>query len=373
MSDMTREIEYGGSARPIIDVSLRNVSKRFGDVVAVDSIDLDIYDGEFFSLLGPSGCGKTTTLSLLAGFEVPDKGRIFLRGDDVTAIPAFKRDVNTVFQNYELFPHMTVFDNLAYGLRMKKVPKAEAAERVAEMLEIVQLTDQGQRKPRELSGGQQQRVALARALVNRPAALLLDEPLSALDVKLRKQMQFELKQLQMVVGTTFIYVTHDQEEAMVMSDRLAVMNAGRILQVGRPLEIYEAPSSEFVAEFIGSLNVISFPAIGGADGNLAALPAGGRIALDRDRTGAGVMAVAVRPERMRLRAPDDVPDDGSYLPAAVSLVDFRGQTWHFVLETALGTVSAVAVNDDSTQRWKPGDRLLACWPEDAAVTLPSAG
>ena len=368
---MTRRIEADAAGAPIVDVSLREVCKSFGDVVAGDSIDPDIYDGEFFSLLGPSGCGKTTTLSLLAGFEVPDEGRIFLRGEDVTAIPAFKRDVNTDFQNYELFPHMTVFDNVAYGLRMKKVPKAEATERVAEMLEIVQLTDQGQRKPRELSGGQQQRVALARALVNRPAALLLDEPLSALDVKLRKQMQFELKQLQMVVGTTFIYVTHDQEEAMVMSDRLAVMNAGRILQVGTPLEIYEAPSSEFVAEFIGSLNIISFPAAMGTDGSLAALPAGARIALGGDRS--GIMALAVRPERIRLRRAGDAPDKGSYLPATVSVVDFRGQTWRFVLETTLGTISAVAVNDDATRRWQPGDRLLACWTEDDAVALPSAG
>src|SRR5436190_20427850 len=241
-----------------VAISLEGVAKRFGSVAAVEATTLDIREGEFFSMLGPSGCGKTTTLRMIAGFEVPDEGRVLLRGADVTNVPPNQRNVNTVFQHYALFPHMNVFDNVAFGLELKKVPRGERRERVAEMLRIVQLEGMEKRKPQQLSGGQQQRVALARALVNRPAALLLDEPLGALDVKLRKQMQLELKRIQHELGTTFVYVTHDQEEALAMSDRIAVMNGGLVEQIGDPREIYERPRTAFVADFIGSLNALEF-------------------------------------------------------------------------------------------------------------------
>jgi putative spermidine/putrescine transport system ATP-binding protein len=238
------------------DVRLAGVRKTYGDVVAVDGVDLEIAPGEFFTLLGPSGSGKTTTLRLIAGFERPDEGRIELHGRDVTRVPPYERDVNTVFQDYALFPHMTVAENVGYGLRVKGVPRRERARRVAEALELVQLPNVGGRKPIQLSGGQRQRIALARSLVNRPRVLLLDEPLGALDLKLRQEMQIELKRIQQDVGLTFVYVTHDQEEALTMSDRLAVFNEGRIEQLGAPAEVYERPATEFVAGFIGVSNVI---------------------------------------------------------------------------------------------------------------------
>jgi putative spermidine/putrescine transport system ATP-binding protein len=255
-------------------VTLQQVTKRFGgevgkrvaksapgavvdgQVVAVDGIDLEIADGEFFSMLGPSGSGKTTTLRMIAGFELPTSGRILLHGEDVSNRPPFERDVNTVFQDYALFPHMTVADNVAYGLVVRKVAKAERARRVGEALEMVRLTGFDRRRPSQLSGGQRQRVALARALVNRPAVLLLDEPLGALDLKLREEMQIELKTIQQQVGITFIYVTHDQEEALTMSDRLAVFNRGRIEQVGAPADVYERPATAFVAGFVGTSNLL---------------------------------------------------------------------------------------------------------------------
>lgn len=237
-------------------IELVNVSKNFGDVVAVNGIDLKIVDGEFFSLLGPSGCGKTTTLRMIAGLETMTSGEILLHGKSVGEVPSFKRPVNTVFQNYALFPHLTVERNVAFGLEMKKVPKDEIITRVAEALEMVQMSDYVHRKPSQLSGGEQQRIALARALVNRPEVLLLDEPLGALDLKLRKDMQLELKQLQERVGITFIYVTHDQEEALTMSDRIAIMNEGKILQIDSPEEIYENPGTRFVADFIGESNFL---------------------------------------------------------------------------------------------------------------------
>jgi putative spermidine/putrescine transport system ATP-binding protein len=238
------------------DIRLIDLAKRYGEVRAVDGVSLDIAKGEFFTLLGPSGSGKTTTLRLIAGFELPDEGRVELDGADVTGAPAYARDVNTVFQDYALFPHMTVRENVEYGLRIKKVPKAERRARAEEALGIVRLPDVGARKPAQLSGGQRQRVALARAIVNRPKVLLLDEPLGALDLKLRLQMQSELKHIQSEVGITFVYVTHDQEEALTMSDRLAVFDEGRIVQVGVPAEIYEHPATAFVAGFVGTSNVL---------------------------------------------------------------------------------------------------------------------
>ncbi len=281
--------------RELPAVRLSGVVKRFGDVAAVDGIDLEIADGEFFSMLGPSGSGKTTTLRMIAGFEVPTEGKIELHGRDITGVPPFDRDVNTVFQDYALFPHMSVGDNIAYGLMVRKVAPDERRRRLSEALRMVRLEGYEQRRPGQLSGGQRQRVALARALVNRPRVLLLDEPLGALDLKLREEMQIELKSIQQQVGITFIYVTHDQEEALTMSDRLAVFNNGRIEQVGSPAEVYEHPATTFVAGFVGTSNLLT--------GDSA------RAVVGRD----GVFTV--RPEKIRLADPDQAPaaDEGSAL------------------------------------------------------------
>jgi putative spermidine/putrescine transport system ATP-binding protein len=277
-------------------VEMRNVTKRFTAVVAVDAVDLDVESGEFFSMLGPSGSGKTTMLRMIAGFEMPSAGTIRLGGVDVTRLPPFDRDVNTVFQDYALFPHMTVERNIEYGLKVRKVPRAERRTRVGDALATVRLEGYGQRRPSELSGGQRQRVALARALVNRPRVLLLDEPLGALDLKLRGEMQIELKEIQRQVGITFIFVTHDQEEALTMSDRIAVFNAGRIEQIGTPAELYERPTSPFVAGFVGTSNLLT--------GDLA------------DRVLGVRGTFTVRPERITLvalgtaaAAPPPGPDD----------------------------------------------------------------
>src|SRR5436309_15577078 len=291
----------GSSGR--VAIALTGVSKSFGAAPAVNDVTFEIEDGEFFSLLGPSGCGKTTRLRMIAGFETPDAGRVVLRGTDVTTVPANRRPVNMVFQQYALFPHMSIYDNVAFGLRVKRVPRAEHAARIGDLLRIVALEGYEKRRPRQLSGGQQQRVALARALVNRPAALLLDEPLGALDVKLRKQMQLELKRIQHELGTTFVYVTHDQDEALAMSDRIAVMNGGRVEQIGAPREIYEHPSSAFVADFIGSLNALEFTAqelVGGlavmrlGERERIVVPVGPEIRVGES------FRVAVRPERIEL-------------------------------------------------------------------------
>src|SRR3712207_594541 len=239
------------------DIELEGVTKRFGDTVAVDALDLAIPRGTFFALLGPSGCGKTTTLRMVGGFEDPTEGRVRLAGRDVTDVPPFRRDVNTVFQSYALFPHLDVRRNVAFGLERRKVPRDEARRRVAEALELTQLTGMEQRRPAQLSAGQQERVALARALVNRPQALLLDEPLGALDLRLRRQLQLELKRIQAEVGITFVHVTHDQEEAMTMADTIAVMNEGRIEQAGGPADLYERPQTEFVAGFLGISNLVA--------------------------------------------------------------------------------------------------------------------
>jgi putative spermidine/putrescine transport system ATP-binding protein len=271
------------------DISVRGLTKRYGDVVAVDGIDLDIHPGEFFTMLGPSGSGKTTTLRMIAGFEIPDEGTIQLAGEDVSRLPPYDRPVNTVFQDYALFPHMTVQQNVEYGLMVKKVKKGERRERAAEALEMVRLAGYGDRKPAQLSGGQRQRVALARAIVNRPKVLLLDEPLGALDLKLRQQMQIELKSIQREVGITFVYVTHDQEEALTMSDRLAVFNDGRIEQVGPPADVYEHPQSEFIAGFVGVSNVI-----------------------ERDGR-----RYTVRPEKINLLEDGDVAEEGSHVEDGV--------------------------------------------------------
>ena len=259
---------------PTVDVKLVDVVKKFGETVAVDHIDLEVEDGEFFSLLGPSGCGKTTTLRMIGGFEEPTSGLIELQGQDVTWLPPYRRNVNTVFQNYALFPHLTIFENVAFGLRRKGAKDSEVKRRVKDMLALVELPGFEARKPTQISGGQAQRVALARALINKPAVLLLDEPLGALDLKLRKQMQVELKRIQQEVGITFIYVTHDQEEAMTMSDRIAVMNRGRYEQLGEPEVLYERPTTRFVAGFLGVSNLPG--ADDGADGSVTRRRTAGR-------------------------------------------------------------------------------------------------
>jgi spermidine/putrescine transport system ATP-binding protein len=291
-------------------VRLQDLVKEFGErradqrVRAVDGVSLDIAEGEFFALLGPSGCGKTTTLRMIAGFEQPDGGEVLLRGQPMRGVPAFHRPVNTVFQDFALFPHMTVMQNVMFGLRMAKVPVKEAKQRAQEALELVRLPHVAERKPHMLSGGQRQRVAVARALVNRPAVLLLDEPLGALDLKLRKAMQFELKTLQQQVGITFVYVTHDQEEALTMADRIAVMSEGKVLQVGPPDDIYERPTSRFVADFIGETNFID-GRMKARDGRLAAVEAEGGAVVwgelrDHDLAVGDAAALAVRPEKLSI-------------------------------------------------------------------------
>jgi spermidine/putrescine transport system ATP-binding protein len=302
-----------------IAVELRDVVKEFAEpekkgeaFAAVNHVDLQINDGEFFSLLGPSGCGKTTSLRMIAGFELPTSGEVFLHGKPMGKTPPYQRPVNTVFQSYALFPHMSIFDNVAFGLQMKSVNKADIAPRVKEALTMVRLPGYENRKPKQLSGGQQQRVALARALVNRPEVLLLDEPLGALDLKLRKEMQLELKTLQREVGITFIYVTHDQEEALTMSDRIAVMNKGKLLQVGNSLDIYEDPNCRFVADFIGETNFINGTVLSVADGKAEFEADGLRMLANASAdVRPGMPAtLAVRPERVRLSSeqPSDTPN-----------------------------------------------------------------
>jgi putative spermidine/putrescine transport system ATP-binding protein len=289
-----------------------------GDVVAVDGIDLEIRDGEFFSMLGPSGSGKTTTLRMIAGFELPTAGRVYLHGADVTRKPPFERDVNTVFQDYALFPHMSVGDNVAYGLTVRKVPKPERVRRVGEALEMVRLAGYERRRPSQLSGGQRQRVALARALVNRPRVLLLDEPLGALDLKLREEMQIELKAIQQEVGITFVYVTHDQEEALTMSDRLAVFNRGRVEQVGSPADLYERPTTAFVAGFVGTSNLLrgdAAKALVGSEG-----------------------LFTVRPEKIRLADPGaPVADDEVGADGTIRAVVYLGPDTRYIVALDAGS------------------------------------
>src|SRR4051794_31914179 len=287
-----------------VAIAPTRVSKSFAGVAAVDDVTLEIRDGEFFSLLGPSGCGKTTTLRMIAGFETPDSGRVDLHGTDVTTVPANRRPVNMVFQHYALFPHMSIYDNVAFGLKVKRIPRDEHAARIGALLRIVSLGGYERRRPRQLSGGEQQRVALARALVNEPAALLLDEPLGALDVKLRKQMQLELKEIQARTRTTFVYVTHDQEEALTMSDRIAVMNGGLVEQIAGPRELYEHPASPFVAGFIGTSNLLALR-VDTARAGLVAMNLGEdeRLLARSQATPGETVQITVRPEKIKLGEP----------------------------------------------------------------------
>src|SRR5260221_2383685 len=335
-------------------IELAGVSKEFRtrrDVVAaVRTMDLQIAEGEFFSLLGPSGCGKTTTMRMIAGFEDPTTGTVRLRGRDVTGDPPNKRDVNMVFQSYALFPHMDVFENVAFGLRRRQVHKDEITSKVSEMLEIVDLTGRENRRPRELSGGQQQRVALARALVNHPSALLLDEPLGALDLKLRQAMQVELKRIQREVGITFVYVTHDQNEALTMSDRIAVMNDGIIEQLGSPRDIYEHPASRFVAGFIGTSNLLTgtVSTVSGGEAVITAGP-GERIVVatgDRQVSPGDELEVTVRPEKMRISRAAPGPS-GCALRGTVTEVVYLGTATNFNVTTSTGADGVVFVQNAS--------------------------
>jgi putative spermidine/putrescine transport system ATP-binding protein len=330
------------------DIRLRGLRKHYGDVAAVDGVDLDVARGEFFTMLGPSGSGKTTTLRLIAGFEQPDGGTVELAGREVAALPPYARDVNTVFQDYALFPHMSVGENVEYGLRIKKVAREERRRRAVEALELVRLTGYEARKPSQLSGGQRQRVALARAIVNRPRVLLLDEPLGALDLKLRQQMQTELKRIQREVGITFVYVTHDQEEALTMSDRLAVFNDGRIEQVGAPAEVYERPANEFVAGFVGISNV---------------LERGGR-------------RFTVRPEKVRVMAAGETPPAGLHTePGKVAEVAYAGMVTRFTIALdAGGELQVVRQNLETTSAEAAGERgrqVLIGWRDDQTAAISS--
>jgi spermidine/putrescine transport system ATP-binding protein len=355
------------------DVRLESVTKRFGDFTAVDDLSLAVNHGEFFSLLGPSGCGKTTTLRMIGGFEDVTAGSIFLGDRDVTDLPPFVRPVNTVFQNYALFPHLDVFENIAFGLRRRRTPSGEIKHQVAAMLDLVDLPGYERRKPNQLSGGQQQRIALARALVNNPDVLLLDEPLGALDLKLRKQMQVELKRIQSEIGITFIFVTHDQEEAMTMSDRIAVMRNGRIEQLGQPEELYERPRTQFVAGFLGVSNLLDgqimgrsgdFVEIRLADGTIVRAPAAAA-------NGASAVRVGIRPEKLRVQALGGDADSGgtntNSLEGTVLDASYIGVSTQYLVQTADGhklTVYAQnleiggageAIADGETVRlaWKP--------------------
>ena len=352
-----------------VAIALESVSKRFGAHLAVDDVTLEIREGEFFSMLGPSGCGKTTSLRMIAGFETPDQGRVLLQGADVTRVAANRRPVNMVFQQYALFPHMSVYDNVAFGLKVKRVPRDEHRDRIRELLRVVDLEGMESRRPRQLSGGQQQRVALARALVNRPTALLLDEPLGALDVKLRKTMQLELKRIQHELGTTFVYVTHDQEEALAMSDRIAVMNHGRVEQLGTPREIYDTPQTAFVADFIGSLNALELTIdeiVGGY--SVTRLGADERVVATATGQRAGdTVRVAVRPEHVRLGG--EGGEQGSRLTGTIAQVVYLGMYTQFHVDTAAGRVVSHRLADEPTATLEAGAPVTVTWSAEHASVL----
>ena len=363
---------------PDIDVRLVDVTRTFGEVVAVDHINLEVRHGEFFSLLGPSGCGKTTTLRMIGGFEEPTSGLIELQGEDVTWLPPYRRNVNTVFQNYALFPHLTIFENVAFGLRRRGVRGDEIRSRVSEMLRLVELPGYEERKPNQISGGQAQRVALARALINRPAVLLLDEPLGALDLKLRKQMQLELKRIQMEVGITFVYVTHDQEEAMTMSNRIAVMNRGRYEQLGDPESLYERPATRFVAGFLGVSNLLPARPEGTAD-NLAVfrLEDGTVVRAPRSLVEGltGRLSLGVRPEKIRLlELTAESPARANRLQGVIRDASYLGVSTQYVVELRDG--KRVTVYEQNVERatraemWAPGEEVQLTWSPEHSFVVP---
>ncbi|MGZ5336230.1 MAG: ABC transporter ATP-binding protein [Solirubrobacterales bacterium] len=350
-------------------IRLEGVTKRFGEVAAVDDISLDIHKGEFFSLLGPSGCGKTTTLRMIAGFEQPTEGRIMLEGEPVEDVPPYRRNVNTVFQSYALFEHLNVKDNVAFGLKRKKVPGDEIDRRVADALELVDMGERAEARANELSGGQQQRVALARALVNRPAVLLLDEPLGALDLKLRRQMQVELKEIQREVGITFVYVTHDQEEALAMSDRVAVMHEGKIMQCGAPEEVYEHPGESFVAGFIGISNLME----GVAQGDGKVKIAGGQVVpvpLPEDCDAGTTVQIAVRPEKIAL---DELEQGMVSLEGVIEQRVYQGVNTQVTVSLGNGA-RLVALEQNtfrarSDNRWDLGTKVRLGWHPEHCLVL----
>jgi len=363
---------------PDIDVRLVDVTKTFGEVVAVDHINLEVRHGEFFSLLGPSGCGKTTTLRMIGGFEEPTSGLIELQGEDVTWLPPYRRNVNTVFQNYALFPHLTIFENVAFGLRRRGVRGDEIRSRVSEMLRLVELPGYEERKPNQISGGQAQRVALARALINRPAVLLLDEPLGALDLKLRKQMQLELKRIQVEVGITFVYVTHDQEEAMTMSNRIAVMNRGRYEQLGDPESLYERPATRFVAGFLGVSNLLPVRPEGMADDYAVfRLEDGTAVRAPRSLVEglAGRPSLGVRPEKIRLlELTAESPARANRLQGVIRDASYLGVSTQYVVELRDG--KRVTVYEQNVERatraemWAPGEEVQLTWSPEHSFVVP---
>jgi spermidine/putrescine transport system ATP-binding protein len=353
------------------EIRLIDLEKRFGAVRAVDGVTLEIRTGEFFSLLGPSGCGKTTTLRMIGGFELPTVGRIELRGRDVTWDPPDKRPVNMVFQNYALFPHLDVEGNVGFGLRRRHVDRAETRRRVGEALDLVHLAGYGPRRPNQLSGGQQQRVALARALINQPNVLLLDEPLGALDLKLRKQLQVELKRVQTEVGITFVYVTHDQEEALTMSDRIAVMHRGRVEQLGTPEGLYERPLTRFVADFIGTTNILT-GSVESIDGPVARIRLGADAVCHAVGTGLALghtVELSVRPEGVELRATNGhAGDNAAALAGKIEQVAYLGGSIQYRVRTD-GGLTITAVTPATGDRHAVGGKVDLMWSPDKALVL----
>jgi spermidine/putrescine transport system ATP-binding protein len=357
----------------IYDLELRNIVKRFDDAIAVNNLSLGVYRGEFLSILGPSGCGKTTTLRLVAGFEVPDSGEIVLKEKSVADVPPNKRDVNTVFQHYALFPHLTVYDNITYSLRIARRSKKEMRSRAAEMLEVIDLVGLEDRYPHQLSGGQQQRVALARALINKPTVLLLDEPLGALDLKVRKRMQFELKRIQRTLGITFVYVTHDQEEALTLSDRIAVMNRGILEQLDTPMRIYNHPQTRFVLDFIGSCNI--FPgAVVQADGYDITLAANLGMQLRAKSpfpaSQGAEICVGVRPERIAL---SDSPGTGNSFEGVITDAVFQGALCQLKVRLESGYELDVLLQPNESGEVNalrvPGQKVWASWTKDSSIVV----
>ncbi|MEQ8441137.1 MAG: ABC transporter ATP-binding protein [Alphaproteobacteria bacterium] len=352
------------AAKPIIEI--QSITKRFGsDVIAVDDVNLDIREGEFFALLGPSGCGKTTLLRMIAGFEVPSEGEVLIDGQNMEDVPPNKRPINMVFQSYAVFPHMTVADNVAYGLKMDGVSSSEASGRVEEALDLVQLPGYGDRMPDQLSGGQRQRVALARALVKRPKVLLLDEPLSALDAKLREAMQLELRNLQATVGITFVMVTHDQDEALSMADRVAVMEHGRVRQLAAPRDLYEFPNCRFVADFIGKMNLFEGDVKSASGGTVGISVDGlGDLSIPHDGAAAGRIGIAIRPEKTVVTHNKPSETDRIALEGTVTQVAYHGDESHVFIKTD-GGVTLSATVPTATRTTEPpansGDRRWVSW------------